>query len=128
MTAASTTPLSILTPTSGGTLTDSAKAIWQLTPSGQLYRNAVVQTTGSATLALVEVASILWGLSALDLTWDHWTGSSWAKTPSAPSGLNTSDYALDPDLEYLMSQATPTEMALLISIQSLRSSPFSQAP
>ena len=84
----------VLTPTSGGSLTDGQGNTWTLTSGGNIDENGQAVPDGSDTASLTYVAptSTVWGQDAASQLWYQWTGSGWtgattaSPVPAAGSG------------------------------------------
>lgn len=121
-------PPSLLTPYSKGSLVDATGAVWTLSPSGQVYVNSRIQLSGTGTLALFFSSPTMWGFSAPNSQWYSWSGEAWMEQPGQlPPGflVPIPPFTLDQDLDFLLAEATTqVQHAIIISIQSLRRSPF----
>ncbi len=75
----STATSTVLTPTSGGSLTDAQGNVWTLTSGGIIDENGQAVPDGSDTASLTYVASTstIWGQDAASKLWYQWTGSGW---------------------------------------------------
>ncbi len=84
------TPAVVLTPASGGSITDASGNIWTLTSAGNVDENGTAVAGGGGTAALTYVASAdtIWGEDATSLKWYSWTNGAWVG-PAATSPLPT---------------------------------------
>lgn len=76
----------LLTPSSGGSITDASGNVWTLSSSGDVLENGSPVAGGGGTGALTYVTSTqtIWGQDASSGSWYSWNGSSW----DGPSGTN----------------------------------------
>ena len=65
-----------ITPTSGGTLTDSAGNQWTLTSAGVVQENGVAVPGGSGTAAFAIVSNVLYGQDATSKAWFTYSTAS----------------------------------------------------
>ena len=72
-------PQVILTPTSGGSVTDSTGGVWTLTSSGSVIKDGVAVAGGGGTSALTYTSASkkIWGQDAASLQWYYWDGANW---------------------------------------------------
>ncbi len=90
-----TTPSSsagIVTPSSGGSVTDGSGNVWTLSSGGVTVENGNPIVTGSDTGALTAVNGVIWGQSATNASWYTYANGNWQEQSSAPpsSGATTS--------------------------------------
>ena len=74
----------ILTPTSGGTITDGSGNVWSLTAAGVVMENGSAVAGGSGTAALTYVAPSIWGEDAASSGWYAWTNGQWIGPSPSP--------------------------------------------
>jgi hypothetical protein len=84
----------VLTPTSGGSITDAAGNTWTITTSGDIDENGALAPGGNGSAAVTYVASTqtVWGEDAASLGWYSWTNGVWtgpaATSPVTPPPVN----------------------------------------
>ncbi len=88
----------ILTPTSGGSITDASGAVWQLSTAGSLYENNSPVSGGGGTAMLVYVpeSKTIWGKDAASGQWYTWDGRYWMGPKSSPLTQSTGTTVLTP--------------------------------
>jgi mannan endo-1,4-beta-mannosidase len=77
----------VLTPASGGSVTDSAGNVWTLDASGNVDKNGSPVAGGGGTAKLTYVASTgtIWGQDAGSGGWYAWNGNGWTgPSPTSP--------------------------------------------
>jgi hypothetical protein len=87
----------VLTPTSGGSITDSTNNIWTLSSAGDAIKNGVAVPDGAGTskLTYVVATKTIWGQDGSSGQWYSWNGSSWvgptsvSPIPAAPTPTPT---------------------------------------
>jgi hypothetical protein len=69
----------VLTPSSGGSITDASGNVWTLTASGAIDENGAAVPGGDGTSAVTYVAAtqLIWGQDASSGSWYSWNGSDW---------------------------------------------------
>lgn len=83
--------MTVLTPTSGGTITDSSGAVWALAANGDVLKNNVAVNGGGGTGALAVVGTTAWGLDAnpgghwYTFNGTVWTDQGTATPPVVPN-------------------------------------------
>ena len=84
-TSDTTTPADagVITPTSGGSVTDGSGAVWTLTGTGDAVQNGTPVADGSHTTELTTVGGVLWG-QAESGRWSSYGNGYWTAQPSAP--------------------------------------------
>jgi hypothetical protein len=86
-----------ITPTSGGTLTDSARNQWTLTSAGVVQENGVAVPGGSGTAAFAIVSNVLYGQDATSKAWfTYSTASQYWASSAAPTATLTPPSASTP--------------------------------
>lgn len=89
----------VLTPSSGGSITDSSGNVWTLTASGSVFENGSAVPGGGTTsqLTYVSATNTIWGQDAGSGQWYSWNGSIWvgpsAGTPITGSVVHTTIYS-----------------------------------
>jgi hypothetical protein len=85
----------VLTPTSGGSITDASGNVWTLTAEDDIDENGTAAPGGAGTSALTYVASTqtIWGQDATSGGWYSWNGSNWIG-PAATSPVSTATAAV----------------------------------
>jgi hypothetical protein len=85
-----------ITPTSGGTLTDSAGNQWTLTSAGVVQENGVAVPGGSGTAAFAIVNNVLYGQDATSKAWftystanQYWSSSAAPTATLTPPSVST---------------------------------------
>jgi cellulase (glycosyl hydrolase family 5) len=81
----------VLTPSSGGSITDASGNVWTLTASGDVEESGSPVPGGGGTAALTYVASTqtIWGQDASSGQWYSWSGSGWVG-PTSTSPISGS--------------------------------------
>lgn len=76
----------VLTPASGGSITDASGAVWQLSATGSVLVNGSPVSGGGGTAMLVYVSDskTIWGKDAASGQWYSWDGRYWAGPKSSP--------------------------------------------
>jgi hypothetical protein len=80
------TSQTVLTPTSGGSITDSSGNVWTLRVDTCVYKNNVQVAGGCNTSQLTYVSSTatIWGQDATSFNWYWWDGTTWQGPGSNP--------------------------------------------
>jgi hypothetical protein len=75
--------LTMLTPTSGGSIVDAAGNIWTLTATGDVDKNGASIPGGGGIAALTYSDNTIWGKDAANSHWYTYSNGIW-KGPVAP--------------------------------------------
>jgi hypothetical protein len=79
----------VLTTTSGGSVTDGSGNTWTLTTAGVVDENGAAVPGGSGTSEVTSDASgTIWGQDASSGNWYAWSGVNWNGPSSSPIGSN----------------------------------------
>jgi hypothetical protein len=79
----------VLTPTSGGSITDASGNVWTLTSAGVVDENGSAVAGGSGTSGLTYVSGVIWGEDAASGQWYSWTGGQWVGPSPSPVPVPT---------------------------------------
>jgi len=75
----------VLTPTSGGSITDASGNVWTLSASGAVMENGSAVAGGGGTAQLTDAGSTIWGQDASSGNWYAWNGGGWSgPSPTSP--------------------------------------------
>jgi hypothetical protein len=108
-TAAPTTPTtgttSIITPTSGGSVTDAAGNVWTLDNGGNLLQNGVDVEGGGGTSGLTVINGVIWAQDATSGTWYiYQNGTFVSQGTNTPTNTGT----ITPTIPTVPTPPTPT--------------------
>jgi hypothetical protein len=69
----------VLTPSSGGSITDASGSVWTLSASGDIEENGAAVPGGGGTSELIYVVAtqLIWGRDASSGNWYSWNGTYW---------------------------------------------------
>lgn len=83
--------MTILTPTSGGSITGADGTVWTMDAAGDVIMNGTDVPGGAGTGALTVVGSQAWGLDSTSGIWYIWNGANWISQsgppPVVPAGV-----------------------------------------
>lgn len=112
---AATTPI-VLTPTSGGSITDVQGNIWTLSASGAVEENGRAIPGGAGTSQVTYVNSILWAKGSADNTWYTYANGFWMNQGSAtPSGPLTPPAKIPPSQALAVRAIASSPMSITLS-------------
>src|SRR6202012_1069372 len=76
--------MTILTPTSGGSITGADGTVWTMDAAGDGIMNGTDVPGGAGTGALTVVGSQAWGLDSTSGIWYIWNGANWISQSGPP--------------------------------------------
>jgi hypothetical protein len=79
-------PSGVITPTSGGTLTDSHGRIWSLTPAGAVDIGGSPVPGGSGTAEIRLINGTVYAEDAAKKVWYTWSGTTWVAATLPATG------------------------------------------
>jgi hypothetical protein len=88
--AATTTATTIITPTSGGSVTDSAGNVWTLDANGNLIENGADVEGGAGTNGLTVVNGVIWARDATSNEWYTYVDNGFTPQGAAQPPIGTS--------------------------------------
>lgn len=76
--------VTVLTPTSGGSLTGADGNVWTMDAAGDVLENGTAVPGGAGTGALAIVVSTAWGVDSSTGIWYTWNGTQWNSQTTTP--------------------------------------------